>query len=104
NVKLEKEKSTHTINLIQEEVKNWKEGLESLQVERQNTLSQIDTNIASVYLDMHKKYENPIVLLNDETCSGCHLSVPTTVVKSVRKQEELVRCPNCGRFLYRKVS
>jgi hypothetical protein len=102
--KSEQEKSFQAINLFQEEIAGWRTNLENLQAERHRVLAQLDTSIASAYLDLHQKYENPVVLLNDETCSGCHLAVPTTVAKSVRKQEELVRCPNCGRFLYRKVS
>lgn len=101
---LQLEKNTQTIQGFQKEIETWKETLKNLYTERHTLLSQIEAHVLSVYLELQKKYENPVVSLNDETCSGCHLVVPTIVAKSVRRQEELTRCPNCGRFLYYKVS
>lgn len=101
---LEREKSTQAISAFEEEIQSWKATLSNLEAERQEVLAQLDAQVAVVYRELCHKYPNPVVPLNDETCTGCHLSVPTTVAKSVRKQQEPVRCPNCGRFLYRQVS
>ncbi|MGQ9472456.1 MAG: zinc ribbon domain-containing protein [Candidatus Caldatribacteriaceae bacterium] len=100
---LQLEKNTQTIQSFQKEIETWKETLKTLYTGRQTLLSQVESHVLSVYLELQKKYENPVVPLNDETCNGCHLVVPTTVTKSVRRQKELTRCPNCGRFLYYKV-
>jgi len=98
----EQKRTTQSIDTAEKEVLTFKERLCRLKEERKNLLTQLAPGIATTYTELRKKYANPLVPLNDETCAGCHLAVPTTVVKSVRKQEELVRCPNCGRFLYRQ--
>jgi uncharacterized protein len=43
-----------------------------------------------------------IATLDQNTCTACHVSVPTGVVSNVRSgSTTLVVCPSCGRFLYR---
>lgn len=44
-----------------------------------------------------------IATLDQNTCTACHVSVPTGVISNVRSgSATLVPCPSCGRFLYVK--
>lgn len=68
--------------------------------ERQSVSASLPPEILSRYEELRRKFQDAVVPLVGEVCQGCHLSVPTVVAKAVRKKEGLVRCPNCGRFLY----
>ncbi len=37
-----------------------------------------------------------------ETCSGCYMSIPPQVFVNVKKNENIITCPNCHRILYYK--
>jgi predicted nucleic acid-binding Zn-ribbon protein len=39
-----------------------------------------------------------------ESCSGCYMSIPPQVFVNVKKNENIITCPNCGRILYFKES
>ncbi len=68
--------------------------------ERRSVSASLPPEILSRYEELRRKFQDAVVPLVGEVCQGCHLSVPTVVAKAVRKKEGLVRCPNCGRFLY----
>jgi len=68
--------------------------------ERQSIAASIPSEVLARYEELRRKFQDAVVPLVGEVCQGCHLSVPTVVAKAVRKREGLVRCPNCGRFLY----
>ncbi len=38
----------------------------------------------------------------NESCSGCFMSIPPQVFVNVKKNEQVITCPNCGRILYYK--
>jgi hypothetical protein len=37
-----------------------------------------------------------------ESCSGCYMSIPPQVFVNVKKNENIISCPNCGRILFFK--
>ncbi len=37
-----------------------------------------------------------------ESCSGCYMSIPPQVFVNVKKNENIITCPNCSRILYFK--
>ena len=37
-----------------------------------------------------------------EACSGCYMSIPPQVFVNVKKNENVITCPHCGRILYYK--
>lgn len=82
------------------EIADLERELAALEREWQDTAHSIPSEILARYMELRKKFHDAVVPLVGEVCQGCHLSVPTIVAKAVRKREGLVRCPNCGRFLY----
>jgi len=45
-----------------------------------------------------------ITEVRGESCSGCYMSIPPQVFVNVKKNENIITCPNCGRILYFKES
>ncbi|MCS7241468.1 MAG: C4-type zinc ribbon domain-containing protein [Candidatus Caldatribacterium sp.] len=84
----------------EDEIANLEKELATLEREWQEIAHSIPPETLAYYVELRKKFRDAVVPLVGEICQGCHLSVPTIVAKAVRKKEGLVRCPNCGRFLY----
>ncbi|UCG80286.1 MAG: hypothetical protein JSV60_10020 [Desulfobacterales bacterium] len=43
-----------------------------------------------------------VSLVNDATCSECHLSIPPQMYNELQRQDTLKFCPNCQRIIYWK--
>jgi predicted nucleic acid-binding Zn-ribbon protein len=41
-----------------------------------------------------------LAALDNRTCQGCHIQVPTNIYVRLTKGRELVQCPKCQRILY----
>jgi uncharacterized protein len=41
-----------------------------------------------------------LAALDNRTCQGCHIQVPTNIYVRLTKARELVQCPKCQRILY----
>lgn len=94
-----KEVIAHDISSLEAEIVSLGEELTLLEEDRKNVAVSLFPELLSRYEELRKKFQNVVVPLLGEMCQGCHLAVPTTVAKAVRKKEGPVRCPNCGRFL-----
>ena len=43
-----------------------------------------------------------VVEARGESCSGCFMSIPPQIFVNVKKNAEIITCPNCQRILYYK--
>jgi predicted nucleic acid-binding Zn-ribbon protein len=48
---------------------------------------------------LRKKGGRAVARLNGNMCEGCRVTLPSSQAQSVRRAQELVTCPNCGRIL-----
>ncbi len=80
---------------------NLEKELEQLTADREQLASAVDESSRARYERLMKhKGGNAIVGIQHGVCGGCRLKFPQQIVLSIRKEEELVTCPNCGRILY----
>jgi len=45
-----------------------------------------------------------VALVNNATCSECHLSIPPQMYNELQRQDALKLCPNCQRIIYWKAA
>jgi len=73
-----------------------------------NTLTKGRENLASeVRADVYRKYksilmkhkETAVVSVVDNTCTGCHVQIPTSLTTKMRAEDKIYFCPSCGRIL-----
>jgi len=73
-----------------------------------NTLTKGRDNLASeVRADVYRKYksilmkhkETAVVSVVDNTCTGCHVQIPTSLTTKMRSEDRIYFCPSCGRIL-----
>lgn len=83
--KSEYENITNKINELEKSVKNIENSL--------------DEEALSLYRELYDRKDGiAIVKLEMESCGGCFMNLPESVVKKVEKRE-FQTCPNCGRIL-----
>jgi mannitol/fructose-specific phosphotransferase system IIA component (Ntr-type) len=61
--------------------------------------SLIDNRSLTYYERMKKKRDNPFSIVEKDSCSGCHMSIPPIYRKEVHDGNQLMVCTHCGRFL-----
>lgn len=79
-----------------EELKSAHAGLTQ---QRAETASGIPADAISVYQLVQKQKGTAVARVEQGTCRGCQISLPTTELQQVRSGG-LVRCSSCGRILY----
>ncbi|MDH4232853.1 MAG: C4-type zinc ribbon domain-containing protein, partial [Nitrospirota bacterium] len=41
-----------------------------------------------------------VTTARDELCSGCDMHIPPQLYVEIRKNEDIIQCPQCRRILY----
>lgn len=68
--------------------------------ERAALAKRLDAATLALYEELrHKKGGRAVVLMVDQMCQGCRVTVPTSKAQIVRRGQELITCTNCGRIL-----
>ena len=62
--------------------------------------ARIPAPILSHYDRLGAGGKKGVARLAHQTCSGCHLRVPLSVVLDLKRGEDIRCCDNCGRYLY----
>ncbi|MEN2984027.1 MAG: C4-type zinc ribbon domain-containing protein [Dictyoglomaceae bacterium] len=87
----------------------YKEELDKLKEEINLILLEIEKNKQEISSDEIMEFENLMKQKSDkaisrvidkEICEGCKLSLPKLILDRLKKKEELIHCPNCGRILW----
>ncbi|HNS31392.1 MAG TPA: C4-type zinc ribbon domain-containing protein [bacterium] len=90
---------------VQAETKKTEENklkLKELQDKRNAKLPSISKEIYAKYERILKGKKNRLAIcrLENGSCSGCRVFVPTYIEEKVKEKKEIVNCENCSRILY----
>jgi len=73
---------------------------EQIERDRAETEARLSAQDLQLYRELRRrKGSSPVARLRGGTCGRCGVSVPTQVVGQVKRDDELVFCPSCGRLL-----
>ncbi len=79
------------------------EELAGLKERRAGIAAMIPPELYTRYMDVFRKSKGlAVVEARDEVCLGCYMSIPPQLYVEIRTSNEIIQCPQCGRFLYRK--
>lgn len=77
--------------------------LKKLEQKKEDIASRIPTTVLLRYQRLINTNAGlAVVEARNESCSGCHMSIPPQVFVNVKKNDSLISCPHCGRLLYYK--
>ncbi len=70
---------------------------------RADIAARVDTALLSQYQQRYASLNGRVVVeARGESCSGCFMSIPPQIFVNVKKNTEIITCPNCHRILYFK--
>ncbi|RKD34716.1 zinc ribbon domain-containing protein [Thermohalobacter berrensis] len=61
---------------------------------------KIEKDLLNKYLKLKEKKGKAIVKISGDRCTGCHMSVPLSIISKLKSKKVIVTCDNCGRILY----
>ena len=70
---------------------------------RNNLIQNIDREIYHQYMTLIEKFSGLAVAeAKDEICLGCNMNIPPQLFVELKKNEEILLCPQCQKILYFK--
>lgn len=109
--KLKKDEYKKTIDLWQKEFAEGIAQYQKMKTEVELELAEIKSRqeevqeqllpeVIKLYQEAERRYPLSFVaMLHKNSCLGCHISVPSILVKRVKEGKVLQHCDNCGRLL-----
>ena len=85
------------------EVADFKEELADVDSMKAKLLQTIDAQLLTKYEQIKARTGGiAVALVNNATCSECHLNIPPQMYNELQRQDSLKFCPNCQRIIYWK--
>jgi predicted nucleic acid-binding Zn-ribbon protein len=79
---------------VEQDIGHW-------QQTREEILKETDPDLLKRYNTLKEKRNGvAVVLVKNEGCQGCYVNIPPQMYNEVRKNKEIILCPNCHRILY----
>ncbi|MBI5102613.1 MAG: hypothetical protein HZB33_12375 [Nitrospirae bacterium] len=83
------------------EVVRYEKELAALNGERSAITASIDPDVYKLYMGLLRSGSGiAVAMAGNEVCGGCNMNMPPQLFAEVRKNEELIQCPQCHRILY----
>jgi predicted nucleic acid-binding Zn-ribbon protein len=99
----DKEKLLVLIDQEKNTVKSLHDQMEQLHQQRQSKLLDIPQEWLDVYETMRGRVNNPVVPVNQDSCSACFYFMAARDIQLLKNQG-LLQCKDCYRFLYHEQS
>ncbi len=61
---------------------------------------KIPSQILAHYDRLVARGKKGLAAVRGQVCSGCHMQVPLGVIMTLRHNQDIQLCENCGRYLY----
>ncbi len=101
DVQAETEKLNVFKKQLDEEVLKYESELKGLREQRVGLVESIDTDIYDKYMLLLKTGSGVAVTqAKNELCTGCNMNIPPQLYVEIKKNEEVIQCPQCLRILF----
>ncbi len=101
NVNREAEKLDVFKKELDEEVGEIKKELSTLEEQRAKVIGSIEPDIYDKYMMLLRTGSGVAVTqAKDELCTGCNMNIPPQLYVEIKKNEQIIQCPQCLRILY----
>lgn len=98
-----------TKKLVEDELKELAERakaievrLQDLKIERAGIAAPIDETTLGLYDRLTKNKGDAVALMEAGICKGCHVKVVSGTLQSLKADENITQCEQCGRILYQE--
>lgn len=88
-----------------EEIANVEKELAEIGGSREELVQSIDSQLLGKYERIKIRGAGvAVALVNNATCSECHMNIPPQMYNELQRQDSLKFCPNCQRIIYWKAT
>lgn len=85
---------------LKQQIEQLRDRMAAAKKQRAMLMARLEPATRALYEELlRKKGGRAVVLMVDQMCQGCRVTVPTSKAQIVRRGLELVTCTNCGRIL-----
>jgi uncharacterized protein len=86
---------------LDREVEKYEKELSGLKESRAGAVSSLPAGVYDKYMSLIGSGNGVAVTkARNEICLGCNMNIPPQLFVEIRKNEELIQCPQCRRILY----
>ncbi|MEW6002620.1 MAG: C4-type zinc ribbon domain-containing protein [Nitrospirota bacterium] len=102
-LKAERDKSEASKRELQKEMKEAEKEFMALKEARTGFVNKIDREIYDIYIALLESANGLAVTeAREEVCQGCNMNIPPQLFVEIKRNEEIIHCPQCHRILYYK--
>ncbi len=102
-VRAEKDKIEVLKEKLKEDVAEKKKKAGELKSQRDKLVMATDRDLYNLYLKILKTKKGLAVAeAKDEICHGCNMNIPPQLFVEIKKNDNIIQCPQCTRILYWK--
>jgi len=100
-LKKEREKADELRRQLDAEVAEARQKLSGIKSRRSEFTSRIEGELYGTYMSLLKTLGGVAVTeARDEVCTGCNMHIMPQLFVEIKKNEEVIHCPQCRRILY----
>jgi predicted nucleic acid-binding Zn-ribbon protein len=102
-IRVEKDKLEAFKNQLEKEMLEAERELLTLKETRSRIVDNIDKETYNRYIDLIESSNGIAVTeVKEAICQGCNMNIPPQLFVEIKKNEEIIQCPQCHRILYYK--
>lgn len=95
------EKETRAeISQIEEKLAHLVEEIAIMEKRREDIIKTLEPELMKAYETLKGRRGTALAAVKRGVCQGCYVNIPPQMFNEVRRNEMLIRCPNCSRFLF----
>jgi len=88
------------ISQIEKKLADLVEEIAAMEKRREDVIKALDPQLMKAYETLKEKRGRALAVVKRGVCQGCYVNIPPQMFNEVQRNDTLIRCPNCSRFLY----
>ena len=88
------------ISQIEEILARAVQEIEATVKRREDIIKTLDGELMRAYETLKSRRGTALAAVRGGACQGCYVNIPPQMFNEVQRNDTLIRCPNCSRFLY----
>lgn len=85
---------------LEKRVTDLVEEIAVIEKRREEVLKSLDPGLITAYETLKVRRGMALSEVRGGVCQGCYVNIPPQMYNEVQRNEALIRCPNCSRFLF----
>ncbi len=85
---------------LQKKLADLVEEIAAVEKRREDIMKSLNPELIRAYETLKARRGKALAAVRTGVCQGCYVNIPPQMFNEVQRNEILIRCPNCNRFLF----